>query len=94
VTIAGFDEVGIGETIAAADNPIALPYVSIDEPTISMNFIVNTSPFAGREGKLVTSRNIRERLKGTSHQCSLRVEEPSRGLQCLRPGRTAPSPSS
>ncbi len=62
VTIAGFDNVGIGETLAAADNPIGLPYVSIDEPTISMNFIVNSSPFAGREGKLVTSRNIRERL--------------------------------
>ncbi len=62
VTIAGFDDVGIGETLAAADNPIGLPYVSIDEPTISMNFIVNSSPFAGREGKLVTSRNIRERL--------------------------------
>jgi GTP-binding protein len=62
VTVAGFDEVGIGETLAAADNPIGLPYVSIDEPTISMNFIVNSSPFAGREGKLVTSRNIRERL--------------------------------
>ncbi len=62
VTIAGFDDVGIGETLAAADAPIPLPYVSIDEPTISMNFIVNNSPFAGREGKLVTSRNIRERL--------------------------------
>jgi GTP-binding protein len=62
VTIAGFDDVGIGETLAAAENPVGLPYVSIDEPTISMNFIVNSSPFAGREGKLVTSRNIRERL--------------------------------
>ena len=47
-TIAGFDEVGIGETLAAVENPAALPYVSIDEPTIAMNFIVNTSPFAGR----------------------------------------------
>ncbi|WP_136515717.1 translational GTPase TypA [Geomonas edaphica] len=62
VTIAGFTEVGIGETLAAADNPMPLPYVAIDEPTLSMNFIVNSSPFAGREGKLVTSRNIRERL--------------------------------
>jgi GTP-binding protein len=76
VTIAGFDEVGIGETIAATDNPVALPYVSIDEPTISMNFIVNTSPFAGREGKLVTSRNIRERLeKELRTNVSLRVED-------------------
>jgi GTP-binding protein len=62
VTVAGFDEVGIGETLASAEMPTALPYVSIDEPTIAMNFIVNSSPFAGREGKLVTSRNIRERL--------------------------------
>jgi GTP-binding protein len=76
VTIAGFDEVGIGETIAATDDPVALPYVSIDEPTISMNFIVNTSPFAGREGKLVTSRNIRERLeKELRTNVSLRVED-------------------
>ena len=76
ITIAGFDEVGIGETLASAENPIALPYVSIDEPTISMNFIVNNSPFAGREGKLVTSRNIRERLdKELRTNVSLRVED-------------------
>ncbi|HEY5975287.1 MAG TPA: translational GTPase TypA [Geobacteraceae bacterium] len=76
VTVAGFDDVGIGETLAAADNPIALPYVAIDEPTISMNFIVNNSPFAGREGKLVTSRNIRERLdKELRTNVSLRVED-------------------
>jgi GTP-binding protein len=76
VTIAGFDEVGIGETLAAADNPVGLPYVSIDEPTISMNFIVNNGPFAGREGKLVTSRNIRERLdKELRTNVSLRVED-------------------
>jgi GTP-binding protein len=76
VTIAGFDNVGIGETIAAVDNPVALPYVSIDEPTIAMNFIVNTSPFAGREGKMVTSRNIRERLdKELRTNVSLRVED-------------------
>jgi GTP-binding protein len=76
VTIAGFDEVGIGETLAAAENPAALPYVSIDEPTIAMNFIVNSSPFAGREGKLVTSRNIRERLERELRtNVSLRVED-------------------
>ncbi|TWJ33007.1 translational GTPase TypA [Geobacter argillaceus] len=76
VTIAGFDEVGIGETLASAENPIALPYVAIDEPTISMNFIVNSSPFAGREGKMVTSRNIRERLdKELRTNVSLRVED-------------------
>jgi len=76
VTVAGFEEVGIGETFASAENPVALPYVSIDEPTISMNFIVNTSPFAGREGKWVTSRNIRDRLtKELRTNVSLRVEE-------------------
>ncbi len=76
VTVAGFEEVSIGETLASAENPIAVPYVSIDEPTLSMNFIVNTSPFAGREGKWVTSRNIRERLtKELRTNVSLRVED-------------------
>ena len=76
VTIAGFDDVGIGESLASAENPVGLPYVSIDEPTIAMNFIVNNSPFAGREGKLVTSRNIRERLeKELRTNVSLRVED-------------------
>ncbi|HEX2769070.1 MAG TPA: translational GTPase TypA [Geobacteraceae bacterium] len=77
-TIAGFEDVGIGETLAALDNPVPLPYVSIDEPTIAMNFIVNTSPFAGREGKLVTSRNIKERLdRELRTNVSLRVEDTS-----------------
>ena len=76
VTVAGFENVSIGETLASAENPIAVPYVSIDEPTLSMNFIVNTSPFAGREGKWVTSRNIRERLaKELRTNVSLRVED-------------------
>ncbi len=78
VTIAGFEELGISETLADAENPIALPYVAIDEPTLSMNFIVNNSPFAGLEGKWVTSRNIRERLmKELRTNVSLRVEETS-----------------
>ena len=76
ISLAGFDDVGIGETLACGENPTALPYVAIDEPTIAMNFIVNSSPFAGREGKLVTSRNIRERLaKELRTNVSLRVEE-------------------
>jgi GTP-binding protein len=76
ITIAGFEELGISETLAAVDNPQALPYVAIDEPTLSMNFIVNNSPFAGREGKWVTSRNIRERLmKELRTNVSLRVED-------------------
>ncbi len=76
VTVAGFDEVGIGETFAAADQPVAIPYVSIDEPTLAMYFMVNSSPFAGRDGKLVTSRNIRERLQRELRtNVSLRVED-------------------
>jgi GTP-binding protein len=78
ITIAGFPEVGIGETLASAETPIGLPYVAIDEPTLSMNFIVNNSPFAGREGKLVTSRNIRERLERELRtNVSLRVADTS-----------------
>ena len=76
ITVAGFDDVGIGDTLAAADNPIAIPYVSIDEPTIAMNFMLNTYPFAGREGKFVTARTIRERLmKELRTNVSLAVED-------------------
>ena len=76
VSIAGFENIGIGETLACTEKPKSLPYVSIDEPTLAMNFIVNSSPFAGREGKYVTSRNIRERLfKELRTNVSLRVEE-------------------
>ena len=62
VALAGFDEVHIGETVTDPEQPRPLPRVSIDEPTVSMMFQVNTSPFAGQEGKYVTSRNLRERL--------------------------------
>ncbi|WP_305043806.1 translational GTPase TypA [Geoalkalibacter sp.] len=76
VTLAGFEEVGIGETFASLDDPHALPYVSIDEPTIAMNFMVNSSPFAGREGKFLTSRQIRERLQRELRtNVSLRVQD-------------------
>ena len=76
VSIAGFEELGIGETLADIETPIALPYVAIDEPTLSMNFMVSNSPFAGREGKYVTSRNIRDRLmKELRTNVSLRVED-------------------
>ena len=74
VAVAGLSEVGIGETIADANEPIALPPVSIDEPTVQMTFGVNTSPFAGREGKYLTSRHLRERLyKELETNVSLRV---------------------
>ena len=63
VALAGFDEVNIGETISDAEDPRALPHVTVDEPTVSMVFSVNNSPFAGQEGKYVTSRNLKERLE-------------------------------
>ncbi len=62
VLVTGIDDLSIGTTLAAADVPEALPPISVDEPTLSMYFQVNTSPLAGREGKYVTSRNLRERL--------------------------------
>jgi GTP-binding protein len=63
VAVTGFEDVNIGETITDADDPRPLPPVSVDEPTVSMVFSVNDSPFAGKEGKFVTSRNIKERLE-------------------------------
>lgn len=63
VTVAGFPQIYIGETLAENTDTAALPAIKIDEPTISLNFLVNSSPFAGREGKFVTGRQIRERLE-------------------------------
>jgi GTP-binding protein len=76
VLINGIDEIGIGVTIADLAKPEALPMLSVDEPTLTMNFQVNNSPFAGQEGKFVTSRQIRERLdKELLTNVALRVEE-------------------
>jgi GTP-binding protein len=73
--IAGLEDVDIGDTIANPSNPELLPFVAIDEPTITMNFMVNNSPFAGLEGKYVTTRNISERLsKELKSNVSLMVE--------------------
>ncbi len=75
VAIAGIPEIAIGETVCDSSAIEPLPFVHIDEPTVSMDFIVNTSPFAGREGKYVTSRNIRDRLfKEVETNVSMRVE--------------------
>jgi GTP-binding protein len=74
VGIAGMKEVDIGETIADSANPEALPVIEIDEPTLSINFMANTSPFAGKEGKFVTSRQLRDRLfREVKSNVSLRV---------------------
>ena len=76
VAIAGVEGIGIGETITNIENPALLPHIVIDEPTIAMEFTVNTSPFSGREGTYVTSRNLRDRLqKELLTNVSLRVQE-------------------
>ncbi len=76
VAIAGIEDISIGQTITSVDNPKPLPYMELDQPTISMNFLPNDSPFAGTEGKYVTSRHIRERLlKETLNDVALKVQE-------------------
>lgn len=76
VAITGLSEVNIGDTVADPDQPEALPSIKIDEPTLSMIFSVNNSPFAGREGQFVTSRHLRDRLfREVQTNVSLRVEE-------------------
>jgi GTP-binding protein len=76
VALAGMEEIEIGETVTSADNPQPLPVIAVDEPTIAMIFGVNNSPFAGREGKYVTSRQIKERLeKEVLGNVAIRVEE-------------------
>ncbi len=76
VAVAGVEGITIGETITSVENPAPLPLIVIDEPTIAIQFNVNNSPFAGREGQYVTSRNLRERLeKELLTNVSIRVEE-------------------
>ena len=76
ICISGITDLNIGETICSPDCVEPLPFIKIDEPTLAMNFIVNDSPFAGREGKFVTSRNLRDRLyKEVETNVSMRVEE-------------------
>ena len=88
VAVAGFDDVNIGETIACPDEPKALPLIKVDEPTLQMTFVVNDSPFAGKEGKFVTSRQLRDRLqRELLTNVALRVEDtdsPDRFSVCGR----------
>ncbi|EGG85393.1 GTP-binding protein TypA/BipA [Lachnospiraceae bacterium 2_1_46FAA] len=76
VAISGISDIAIGDTLCSPENPVAIPFQKISEPTIAMQFIVNDSPFAGQEGKYVTSRHLRERLfRELNTDVSLRVEE-------------------
>ena len=76
VALAGINDINIGDTICDYNNPEKIPFVDIDEPTVSMTFSVNNGPFAGREGKFITSRHIRDRLfKELDRNVSLRVKE-------------------
>ena len=76
VAISGIADIHIGDTLCSPDNPVPIPFQKISEPTIAMNFIVNDSPFAGQEGKYVTSRHLRDRLfRELNTDVSLRVEE-------------------
>jgi len=76
VAISGIADIAIGDTLCSIENPVAIPFQKISEPTIAMQFLVNDSPFAGQEGKFVTSRHLRERLlRELNTDVSLRVEE-------------------
>jgi len=88
VALAGIDSVGIGETIADAEHPVALPTIRVEEPTVRMTFSVSTSPLAGREGTWGTSRRLRQRLfEERAHNVALRVEETDSAESFLVSGR-------
>ena len=84
VALSGIENIMIGDTICSPEKPEALPFVKISEPTLSMNFLVNDSPFAGTEGKFVTSRHLRDRLyKELNTDVSLRVED-TESMDCIK----------
>jgi GTP-binding protein len=88
ISLAGLEEIAIGETLADPNNPIPLPTIRVEEPTVRMTFGVNTSPFAGREGKYSTSRKLRERLFDELRtNVALRVEETDTAENFLVSGR-------
>lgn len=88
VVLAGIDEVCIGDTIASKENPQALPRIEVEEPTVSMLFTVNTSPFAGKEGRFVQSSKLKERLlKESLKNVSIQVEEAPEGDGMIVKGR-------
>nr|MBS9408150.1 translational GTPase TypA [Streptococcus oralis] len=74
VAVSGMEDINVGETVCPVEHEEALPLLRIDEPTLQMTFLVNNSPFAGREGKFITSRKIEERLRSQLEtDVSLRV---------------------
>ncbi|MBI2975587.1 MAG: translational GTPase TypA, partial [Chloroflexi bacterium] len=88
IALAGIDAIGIGDTIADAENPVSLPPIRVEAPTVRMTFAVNTSPFAGREGTWGTSRKLRERLfDELKNNVALRVEETEKADTFLVSGR-------
>src|SRR5262249_497717 len=88
VLVNGIEELGIGATLCDLEHPDALPLLKVDEPTLTMNFLVNASPLAGREGKYVTSRQIRERLeRETKSNVAVGVEYPTDPAPFIVPGR-------
>lgn len=88
VAFTGLGDVGIGETVCAKDKPLALPTIEVEEPTVRMTFLVNTSAFAGKEGKFVTSRNLKERLeRELERNLALRVEPGESADQFIVSGR-------
>jgi GTP-binding protein len=88
VALAGIEDIEIGDTITSADNPQALPAIAVDEPTISMIFAVNNSPFAGKDGRFLTSRQVKERLdRETLGNVAIRVEETAAPEQFKVSGR-------
>jgi GTP-binding protein len=88
VSLAGLEEIGIGETLADPANPVALPTIKVEEPTVRMTFGVNTSPFAGKEGRWGTSRKLRERLyEELRTNVALRVEDTNSAENFLVSGR-------
>jgi GTP-binding protein len=88
VAVAGIPDIGIGDTLAELENPVALPPIKVEEPTVRMVFRINDSPFAGREGKYVTSRQLRDRLmRELESNVALRVEEMEKAGEFLVSGR-------
>ena len=85
IAISGMEDIDVGETICPVDHPEALPAIHIDEPTLQMTFLVNNSPFAGKEGKWVTSRKVEERLNSNCKQTlfTCRTDSFTRCLGCF-----------